>query len=514
MEQVDFDRLRLSNSNGIRIVSTKSLSPDTEYLTLSHRWGSPPTILLSKKTPFHLADDVSPHLLKCAEATVFQHAIHVTRCLGFRYIWIDALCIMQDDAAEKKAEIMRMDDIYFNSKLNISAAEADAFSGLVFTRKPLVVTPCVTMAKVPGIQEEMSLYVFGQKLFLRQWEKPLSTRGWVFQERILSPRIVHFTEDQVFWECWSLKASEVLPEGVPGEKETDWMYGDLFNESIGMDPTTLDVRQIKSRWYDLVESYSRMSLSFADDHLLAISAVAKRFCSAMRIDPSEYLAGMWKDDLPLYLDWFQEPIPGRSGPAETRPDLEMEYAPSWSWASVMASVSLPDRCGPDWEVVATTEVFDIDIAIRSQNFFDGTDFCLLRLRGPICKFFRYLQDDGTTWIHVSDDKAFSEEYIPFLEGRSICIAWDTARSFKADDYFLLKVARASYDTEPAEDSGLVLIRTAERGTYKRVGIFRILVGSEYLGSKLEYALKGEIDTLGKEDYLELCSDGKYIINVI
>lgn len=510
---MDFDRLRLSNSSGVRIISTKSFSPDTEYLTLSHRWGSPPTILLSKESPFHLADDVSLHLLNCTEATVFQHAIHITRCLGFRYIWIDALCIMQDDEAEKKSEIMRMDDIYFNAKLNISAAEADAFRGLVFTRKALAVNPCMVTTKVPGVQENMSLYVFGEKVSLLPWEKPLSTRGWVFQERIISPRIVHFTEEQVFWECWSLKVSEVLPEGFSHGQNTIWTYGDLFNEKIGTDPTPSDVQQIKMRWYDVVSTYSRTSLTLADDRLLAISAVAKKFCSAMRTDPSEYLAGMWKDDLPLSLDWYQEPIPGRSGPAETPPDLEMKYAPSWSWASVMASVSNCIRPLGNSAVVAATEVVHIDVARRSQNLFDGTNFCLLRLRGPIYKFRRYFQD-GTPWIQVSEDKAFQEcvglEYIH--RNRSIRMDWDTARRFTMDDCFLLHTVSCSSSRH--HDSGLILIRTAERGTYKRVGSFQMLSSSEHPGSELEDASKGDFDTLSKEDYLELDSHGKYTIDLI
>jgi hypothetical protein len=127
-----FNLLSLENSHNVCIVSTCSLPPKTPYLTLSHRWGSPPSILLTKKTSFLLTEDISPHLLNCSEAAVFQHAIHVTRALGFRYIWIDALCIMQDDGPEKTVEIMHMDEIYFNSMLNISATEGRIHEGLVF----------------------------------------------------------------------------------------------------------------------------------------------------------------------------------------------------------------------------------------------------------------------------------------------------------------------------------------------------------------------------------------------
>lgn len=519
VEQEDFDRLRLSNSSGVGIVSTKSLSPDTEYLTLSHRWGSPPGILLSEDTRSLLTQDISSHLLRCPEATVFQHAIHVTRCLGFRYIWIDALCIMQDNEAEKEADIMRMDDIYFNSKLNLSASEADPQKGLVFDRNTLLTNPYMTMTEVPGKPEvTMSLYVFSEHShFMFPLRKPLNTRGWVFQERALSPRIVHFAEDKVFWECWSLNASEVFPEGLPDEGRTYREAGDFnFNKRIGIDPAIFDIRHIKSRWADLVDSYSLTSLSFSEDRLLAISALAKRFCSAMRMDPSEYLAGMWRDELPQSLIWRQHRISGRSGPTTNGLNLEMRYAPSWSWASLMVSVNIPDLDAD--ERIVTTEIVNIDLARRSESLFDGTNFCRLRLRGPICKVRRHLQN-GTSWIHISEDTVFEEmdTYIfpSAQKRRSISMYWDTARRFPMDEFFLLQ--NSTVDNKVNDDvhiEGLILRRATEHGTYTRVGVFDIPLRSGYSSSKLESAFKGTFDTLHKRDYLEIDTDGKYIIDVI
>lgn len=516
VEQEDFDRLRLGNANGVRIVSTKSLSPDTEYLTLSHRWGSPPGILLSEDTRFLLTEDISSHLLRCPEATVFQHAVHVTRCLGFRYIWVDALCIIQDAETEKRADIMRMDDIYFNSKLNISASEADLLGGLVFDRNTLLTNPYMTTTKVPRKAEIMSLYVFSVKSHCDfPPGKPLNTRGWVFQERALSPRIVHFTKDKVYWECWSLQASEVFPGGLLDDEDTS--SGDFnFDKSIGIHPEIFDVPQIKCRWGELVGAYSPTSLSFAEDRLLAISALAKRFCSAMRMDPSEYLSGMWRDDLPQSLVWTQSRIPGRSGPAATGIDLQMRYAPSWSWASLMVSVRIPDLY--EYTIISTTEIVNIDIARRSENPFDGTNFCRLRLRGPICKFRRHLQN-GTSRIQISEDMAFEELEDPddVQTGRSIMMDWDTARAFTTEesDFFLLHIGTDEDEGFHGKYiHGLILRRTTEHGTHTRVGVFQISLRSEYSSSKLEDAFKGTFDTLRKGDYLEIDTDGKYTIDVI
>ena len=209
----DFKSLSLEEYPNVRIISSNSLSSDTPYLTLSHRWGNPPGILLTKKTLFLLNDDITSHLANCSGTAVFRHAIHVTRSLGFCYIWIDALCIMQDAGVEKTTDIMQMDEIYCNSTLNISAVEGRIREGLVFDRETLYVNPCRVTVRVPETEEDVHLYSFPEKWFLRPSEGPLNKRGWVFQERTLAPRIIHFTKDQVFWECHSLNASEILPQG-------------------------------------------------------------------------------------------------------------------------------------------------------------------------------------------------------------------------------------------------------------------------------------------------------------
>lgn len=86
MSMTDFEMLSLDEQPGVRIISTHSLALDTPYLTLSQRWGNPPSLLLTSNTKYLLHDDITPHLLSCDEAAVFRHGVHVTRALGFRYI--------------------------------------------------------------------------------------------------------------------------------------------------------------------------------------------------------------------------------------------------------------------------------------------------------------------------------------------------------------------------------------------------------------------------------------------
>lgn len=413
---------------------------------------------------------------------------------------------------------MQLDEVYSNSALNISAVEGRIHEGLVFDRKPLSMNPCRSVVRVPTTQRDVCLQAFPDKWSLRPSEGPLNQRGWVFQERTLAPRIVHFTTNQVFWECHSLEASEVLPRGVPGPPSP-------YYSSRGLRVPSMSPKcELTSRWNNVLEEYSRTSLTFPNDRLLAVSAVARQFCSAMQLEPSKYLAGMWKDHLPLSMLWDQLQAPDMSGPEPTSSSAtEMKYAPSWSWASILASVV----CVEPESLVATADVMDVQIARTSPDFFDGVDFCRIRLRGPVCKFHRRVQD-GVPWIHVVQYTEFQEfSDFDFQNGNTIIISWDTSREAVVrwlqtfDDgpasaqstQFLLHIASERSVDRPQE-RGIVLQRTAVRGTYTRIGSFFVPFTTEYRGSELEDAFNGRLDTLSTDDYLELDPDGRYILDIV
>lgn len=406
-------------------------------------------------------------------------------------------------------------EIYSNSTLNISAAEGHIREGLVFDRKTLYTNPHRVTVGIPKSQNVIHLQAFPDKWFLRPLEGLLNKRGWVFQERTLAPRIIHFTKDQIFWECHTLEASEVLPHGVPDQGSAHLGKGAVISP-------TLSVQQLKSRWYQIVEEYSHTSLTFVDDRLLAISAVAKRFCSALRLDPPLYLAGMWKDDLPLSMLWSQNLRPSITGAESvTHAETEMKHAPSWSWASILGPISNVDSSS----LIATTEVLGVEIARISPNFFGGADSCRVRLRGSVCKFSRRVHD-GVSWVYIAQHAEFQEfNDFDFQNCRSIIIEWDTFRRIVAEElhtssrrsassaYFFLHIA-SEQGIDGSMERGIVLRKTAVRGTYTRVGSFFTPAKSEYTGSKLEDAFNGCTDTLDTDEYLQLDRGGKYTIDVV
>ncbi len=124
------------------------------------------------------------------------------------------------------------------------------------------------------------------EIIQRQQYDELSLEN-IFQERYLAPRVIHFTKDQAYWGCNQLVASEVLPAGHPNSRTAKRMPFQNSSYLLSEQRT-----RTKHQWYDLLHEYSKTSLTFGNDRLLAISAIAKRYCTGVSFHPSEYLAGM------------------------------------------------------------------------------------------------------------------------------------------------------------------------------------------------------------------------------
>ncbi len=139
----------------------------------------------------------------------------------FDYIWIDALCIMQDSRADWHLESTKMGDIYANSYCNIAATSADPDKGCFTSRSTSVVEPL--FISNPTSNDPALTHVIGYDDF---WSNSLldtilHTRGWVLQERLMPPRTVHFTYDQILWECHQTRRAQYFHHRLPCDDE-DW----------------------------------------------------------------------------------------------------------------------------------------------------------------------------------------------------------------------------------------------------------------------------------------------------
>lgn len=310
----------------IKLESSKPLPVHTVYVTLSHCWGghcktSLTTSSLAKfQTGIHL--NTLPR--------TFQEAVILTRKLGFRYLWIDALCIVQDSHQEWSHQASLMGDIYASSSLTISATgSSDSDGGLYHSRSPLSVWPCRITARWDCFPDD--------KLVLNRpgWAEeramePLSTRGWVFQEWLLSKRIIHLSKDQVRWECHCLAASEVYPKGLE-DHDID-LHGLPTKNVIKL----LESENVSTLWRRIREEYSEMHLTVATDKLTAFAGIARMVHKVLKSPKEDYVAGLWRPELMTELLW-ERFTPRKEVKVNRKDHLSQYIAPSWSWTSIDGS---------------------------------------------------------------------------------------------------------------------------------------------------------------------------------
>jgi len=179
-----------------KLVETKGLSG--QYVTLSHCWGG----LSSLATP-----NYEEYLSAIPFATLpktFQDAIYVVRAMGYRYLWIDSLCIKQGDKDDWERECARMDLIFENSAFTIAAASApSSLAGFLHSRPkpslPAYTLPAARSKKQGDLVISLSeLAPTSSGAPPQERDSPLSSRGWVLQERMLSPRVIYFGSQQMF----------------------------------------------------------------------------------------------------------------------------------------------------------------------------------------------------------------------------------------------------------------------------------------------------------------------------
>ena len=126
----------------------------------------------------------------------FKDAVTATRALNIRYLWIDSLCIIQEDPEDWKIEAARMEEVFTAAYCTIaSSSSTSSLDGFLSKRKERAVI---------GINTTKGPLYLAEAIddFHKDVEQGiLNTRGWVFQERALSRRTIHFTSTQVYWEC-------------------------------------------------------------------------------------------------------------------------------------------------------------------------------------------------------------------------------------------------------------------------------------------------------------------------
>lgn len=292
----------------------------------------------------------------------FKDAVKVAHELGLRYLWIDSFCIIQDDSKDWLHESSQMHKVYGNSACNIAATSArDGSAGCFRRRNPSAIGPLkLEFANVEGRKTRVSshmdekhvsedqdgnkiLFLTDAEMWLSRFEQePLNERAWVVQERMLSPRVLHYDRDQIAWECNQLTACERYPMGLgPLISKGSPLRRRLDPELRMAQEDEIPGFALQDIWKPVVEAYTLTAITKPIDRLIALYGVGIMIQEACGW---EYVAGMFPGkNLVSQLLWRASGV----GSAPRRPDKRI--APSWSWASIEGGASVM----PQWREVGT-----------------------------------------------------------------------------------------------------------------------------------------------------------------
>ena len=288
-----------------------------------------------------------------------KDALSTTHKLGIKYIWIDALCIIQDSETDKRSELPRMASYYSNSYVTICASTGNckksflSFDGVCKDHpnsgiaRDLVPLSMLTRVSSPAsrLGDPTKLVDYVDDVLVRKecpWflsMESISARAWTFQERVLSPRILFFG-DRLGYQCHSIQQTaggvDYSQHDAPSVELKKLRH--LFNKD-GERPAASHGGQSANTtgladgeydlWYKAAEEITRRDITAPADKLPAISALAQVFKDSTGDD---YLAGLWRGDLLRGLLWSTYPTLALDKPQIWR-------APTWSWASHENTVS-------------------------------------------------------------------------------------------------------------------------------------------------------------------------------
>jgi len=310
-----------------------------QYATLSYCWG---TTIPLKTTAANFGSLCGGIALNDFPETL-KESILVARSLGFRYIWIDALCIVQDDPLDWAEQASAMTDIYQQGALNICASYShDNDSGLILSLSQYT-SRVATYTKTSATSAFGHIYVVSgpcrddhDSIFeFKTVSGCLWKRGWAFQENLVSPASVYYTYQGLEWGCRVVHGHDKRMESTVGfghpapDKTLKAIWADSAAAVVAVaaqsrPPMEKSTEYVSlPEWMGWVAYYSECNISFTSDKLPAVAGIASQLAQNLNIS---YLAGLWRENLPVGLTWT-----GRSQGSLVRQEGR---APSWSWASV------------------------------------------------------------------------------------------------------------------------------------------------------------------------------------
>lgn len=422
---------------------------------------------------------------------VFQDAMYISLQLGIEYIWIDCLCIIQDSKEDWTCEAERMGDVYQYARCNIAAAgyDWDGSPGLFAERKavsqlhPILSVDCVLDDKERAVPFR-GLFFRGDRFGFRDAmdRSFLNSRAWVAQERALSPAIIHFTPELMWWECNELIGSEAFPMGISVESYDENRFKACTIRSLSPRSHPEDIYAF---WRKFFGFYASCDLTHEQDRFQAALGIARTLSTLI---DDNFIAGFWEGDL------IRSLIKCRSSQIEDVPDTWR--GPSWSWASLRADYDAEFQGsgaqplnGVTVRVLSEVPGFKSDL---DSTWLEKSDVRGLEITAPL----RKLSADKRGGYHGEPPGRVSSRFQYDMEGEvSSAVDIPEEQAWRLlDPTHVLFLAKECYEgrTSPSTLALLVqqVLGVEDRSTFRRIGTARLTFDNEetieeYLGPQQE-----------------------------
>jgi hypothetical protein len=437
-----------------------------QYVALSYCWGAaqPEQVKTTRANVRNrhgvIDQSVFPQTL--------QDAIEVCRSLDIYYIWIDALCIVQDDDEDKALEIAKMGSIYRGAALTIAAASA-ASSTDGFLQDRTFEEAYGNLFRIPYRYRQdanvINGFIFLSELPIKdEYQEPLDKRGWTMQEDMLSLRLLRFGSKQTTWRCPTYPGGINIDGGscpVRENEDTDFAIDDPSRNAEVRSRMTEDGALGPSRmfetWYNNVQKYTLRTLTRGSDRLSACAALAENFRDIMGLETSDYLAGLWKTHLPAQLLWYRlevSDLPARLlGYQPELRNLARCSGPTWSWASLDQPIEFFHRLKwePELKRISKAHYVDSQIDHRfKQCQYAEVESGRLDLRGRL---------EEAHW-----SKSSLRGHVTPFEILPVTIVWDLVDSVPPETVWCFEIVGSDIT------SGLLLVEKGQTA-FERVGYF-------------------------------------------
>ncbi|OPB42758.1 hypothetical protein A0O28_0038790 [Trichoderma guizhouense] len=375
------------------------------YCALSYCWGKATANSdFYKTTKANLLSHENAMPLHELPATL-RDAIVVARDLGFQYIWIDAICIVQDDGVEWAHEVANMQHVYAGAFFTISTvASSSSDDGLFRLRETRNSTAVCLTYRIPKAFREYAwqagstppqipdspMYLVACPNILSAMEPsmygPVHQRAWTLQEQMMSTRILYYGRGMLWWECFDLYASEGYPGPLHLSDYAPWERSETKNAVRGVLTDRWGDADVFKHWQQLVYDYTGRTMTERRDRLTAIVGLGHAMEPFMK---SKFVAGVWPGDRLLESLCWEVRVYEHS--------MRNPQFPSWSWASVTAFV-LYDLAGHQkaygaMRCIADVVSFDANISDEAQAAVTGS-ITLKGTVGRLAKPAEWNTDEG------------------------------------------------------------------------------------------------------------------------